>query len=139
VQDILNALTYLQTRYARVDLVGLGRAGLWSLLARGLAYGVRRTVVDVDQFGCDSDSEWADGLYIPLLRRAGDLRTAAALIAPGQLFVYNASASFPGPWFRDIYRAAGAENNVRVVPEALKDLEVVGYISGQVSGRDMAC
>src|SRR5262249_11086532 len=37
VQDILTAAAYLATRFATVDVVGVGDAGLWALLARAIA------------------------------------------------------------------------------------------------------
>ena len=118
VQDVLNALAHLQTRTHAVHLVGVEEAGLWCLLARGLAAGVATTVVDADQFQCEDDEAWLERLYIPQLRRAGDLRTAAALSAPGPLFIHNAAPGFPGDWFEDVYRAAGAADALHIQSEA---------------------
>ncbi len=131
VQDILSAVAYLENRYHAVHLVGLGKAGLWCLLARALALGVGRTVADVDVFPCDDDGVWADHLYIPLLRRAGDLRTAAALVVPGHLLIHNAAASFPRRWFRDAYGAAGARANLSVRSEKLEVAEILAYLAGE--------
>jgi hypothetical protein len=114
VQDILNGAAYLGTRTPTVHLIGAGRAGMWCLLARALAEGVAQTVVDADQFPCDDDGAWEGALYIPQLRRAGDLRTAAALAAPGGLTVHNAAPSFPTAWFEGVYRAASAPGALRV-------------------------
>ena len=41
IQDILTGIAYLHTRASAVHLVGVGLAGLWCLLARGLAGGLR--------------------------------------------------------------------------------------------------
>ncbi|MHB0878898.1 MAG: acetylxylan esterase [Anaerolineae bacterium] len=125
VQDILTAIAYLQTRAHTVHLAGMGDAGLWCLLARALAPAVATTVVDAAQFDCDDDAAWAERLYIPHIRRAGDLRTAVALVAPGKLLVLNAGASFPAQWFRQVYAAAGASDALRIEPDALNLREIV--------------
>ena len=79
VQDILTAIAYLKTHAPVVHLVGLGLAGLWALLARGLTSDVALTIADAARFDYDDDNQWVESLFIPHLRRAGDLRTAAAL------------------------------------------------------------
>ena len=107
IQDILTGIAYLQTHTYTVDLIGLERAGIWCLLARGLAHNVNRTVVDADQFDCDNDEVWVNELFIPHIRKAGDFYTSAALTSPGRLFIHNVSTSFPTDWFKDIYRIAG--------------------------------
>jgi hypothetical protein len=122
VQDILTALAYLRARAYTVPgaahaahLVGLAQAGLWCLLARALAGpAVGRTVVDASQFDCDDDDAWLGSLDLPLLRRAGDLRTAVALSAPGLLWVHNAAQSFPSAWCRQAYRAAGTPDALHI-------------------------
>ena len=117
VQDILNGLAYLLTRTYTAHLVGAGQAGLWCLLARGLARDVAQTVVDAAQFDVDDDRAWVEQLFVPQVRRAGDFRTAAALAAPGKLYIHNAHASFPAGWFRQVYEAAGAPNALHVQAE----------------------
>ena len=110
IQDILTALAYLGSRtdVTSVQLLGMGAAGLWCLFARALAPGVGRTVVDGNRFRASDDAHWAEHLFIPAIRAAGDLRSAAALIAPAPLFVHNAGTDFPVEEFRTFYRVAGA-------------------------------
>jgi dienelactone hydrolase len=117
IQDILNGIAYLQPRAWTVHLVGVGAAGLWCLLARGLARGVAVTVVDAAQFDCDDDLAWVEGLFIPQIRRAGDVRTAAALIAPGRLLIHNAAATFPATWCEQAYGVAGVPQALRIERE----------------------
>ena len=117
VQDILTAIAYLKTRASVVHLVGLGLAGLWTLLARGLTSDIALTIADAARFDYDDDNQWVESLFIPHLRRAGDFRTAAALAAPGRLFIHNLSASFPAGWFRSVYAAGGASEALRLQPE----------------------
>jgi len=107
IQDILTGIAYLQTYTYTVDLIGMERAGIWCLLARGLASNVNRTVIDADQFDCDNDDVWVKDLFIPHIRKAGDFYTSAILTVPEKLFIHNASANFPINWFKDAYRVAG--------------------------------
>jgi len=117
VQDILNALAYMLTRTYTVHLLGTGRAGLWCLLARGVAQHVAHTVVDAAQFDCEDDVAWVEHLFVPQVRRAGDFRTVAALAAPARLFIHNAAASFPAAWFRHVYAVAGSPEAVQIQAE----------------------
>jgi hypothetical protein len=102
VQDILTALAYLKglSGVTRVNLIGVGRAGGWCLLARGLADRIDRTCVDAAQFDITSDQAFLDHLFAPGLRRAGAVRTAALLAAPSPLLIHNTGGrSFTGEWF----------------------------------------
>jgi dienelactone hydrolase len=134
VQDVLTGLGALRARVDRrqaVHLVGLGQAGLWCLLARALAGAtVGRTVVDGALFACDDDGAWAGSLYLPLLRRAGDLRTAVALAAPGPLWVHNAAPDFPAAWCRQAFRAAGAADALHVRGKPADATAIAGWVAG---------
>ena len=116
VQDVLTALGYLRDRpdTTRVRLIGQGRAGLWCLFAAAVADsgGPRATCVDVAGFHFERD--WEETCPIPAIRAAGDVATAASLIAPARLAVHGAGAGhrFPASAIRRIYRSAGR-------PEAL--------------------
>ena len=116
IQDILTALAYLQRRedVTVCHLAGMGEAGLWCLFARALAPDVGRTIVDGNRFRASDDAHWAEHLFIPAVRAAGDLRTAAALIAPSPLYVHNAGNDFPADDFHSCYRAADACAELRI-------------------------
>ena len=73
-------------------LVADGDAGLAGLLAAAVVP-VTRAILDVGRFDLSSDAAFLDRLYIPGLRRAGDLRTAAAM-AQGILILHNAGDRF---------------------------------------------
>ena len=73
-------------------LVAEGDAALAGLLATAVAP-IRRAVLDVNGFDTSSDAAFLDRLYIPGLRRAGDLQTAAAM-AGDRLTVHNAGDTF---------------------------------------------
>ncbi|MGD8239236.1 MAG: acetylxylan esterase, partial [Armatimonadota bacterium] len=96
VQDIVTAVAYLRHRedVAEVNLVGLGEAGLWCLLARGLTDGVGRTAVDVVGLDTDDDAAWVEHLNVPGILRVGGLDGAMACGAPGELLIHNAGGKF---------------------------------------------
>ncbi len=112
VQDIVTAFAFLRPRFRQVHLVGLGSAGLWVLLARAVTEGTGKTVVDAAQFDASSDDAFAQRLFIPCLRRIGDVRTALALIAPTPLLVHNAHPNFPHDWALAAYQAANAQQRL---------------------------
>jgi dienelactone hydrolase len=113
VQDILTALAYLDSRadVGHVEVVGLEEAGLWCLLARALAPAVESCAVDVQKFKMDSDAEFVKRLCIPMLRRAGDIRTAVALAAPRRLLIHNTATAFSTAWITRLYSDIGAAGN----------------------------
>ena len=154
VQDILTALTYLNSRARNpqseirnpqstdarlqppasslqsVSLVGMDRAGLWVLLARALAPQdfAARTAADAWQFETENDAAYLEKLFIPLIRRAGDFRAATALIAPAPLLIHNAGTGFKVDWARDAYRAAGREAALAVKEAAAGEAEIAGWL-----------
>jgi len=72
--------------------VGVGDAALAGLLALGVET-ERRAILEVGDFDVSSDAALVDRLYMPGLRRAGDLSTAAAL-AGDRAVIHNAGARF---------------------------------------------
>lgn len=130
VQDILTAIAYLKGRNksARVNLVGIGKAGLWCMLARGLAAEIYPTVVDAAQFDNTSDEAFLRDLFVPGLRRAGDLRTAAALAAPSPLLIHNTSDQFQTRWIADVYQSLGAASKFQASKERLSDAQVTAWL-----------
>src|SRR3954464_7279319 len=76
-------------------LVADGDAALAALLASAVVP-IRLAVLDVAGFDTSSDQAFVDHLYMPGLRRAGDLQTAAAM-SRGELIVHNAGATFHVP------------------------------------------
>jgi hypothetical protein len=88
VADIVEALR------ATPDAVfiGVGDAALAGLLALGVET-ERRAILEVGDFDTSSDAALLERLYMPGLRRAGDLSTAAAL-AGDRAVIHNAGATF---------------------------------------------
>ena len=101
VYDVVTAVAVLRqlAGAAAVDLVGADAAGLWCLLARAVAgKSVRKLAADMNGFGWDRDEAYRDRLYIPGLRRLGDVSTALALAAPAPLLLHGTgddSAALP--------------------------------------------
>lgn len=73
-------------------LIADGDAGLAGLLAVAVVP-VTRAILDMGRFDLSSDAAFLDRLYIPGIRRAGDLRTAAAM-AQGSLVLHNVGTRF---------------------------------------------
>jgi hypothetical protein len=97
IQDVMTALAYLHSRRdltPNIDLVGLEDGGLWCLFGAALGDNARTTIIDANRFDVDDDKTWADKYYIPCIRSIGDVETAAALIAPRRLVVFNAPPSW---------------------------------------------
>ena len=130
VQDILTALAYLKTQAAlsTLNLVGLGEAGLWCLLASGFA-DVDRTVIDANQFDSDNDAGYLQNLPIPSIRRVGDFRTAGTLVAPRHLLIHNTSSTFQTDWIADVYRAVDAADRLWVEAGAVSDEDIAVWLT----------
>jgi dienelactone hydrolase len=88
VADIVDALR----ANPEAVLVAAGDNALTGLLALAVEPG-RRAVLDVGGFDATSDEAFVQRLYIPGLRRAGDLSTAAALAGTG-VVLHNAGERF---------------------------------------------
>ncbi len=73
-------------------LVASGDAALAGLLALAIVPG-RQAILDVGDFDTSSDAAFVERLYVPGLRRAGDLQTAAAM-AKGRIVVHDAGPAF---------------------------------------------
>ena len=125
IQDILTGIACLQTLTYTVDLIGLDQAGIWCLLARGMANNVNKTVVDANQINYGDDNVWLKELFIPHIRRAGDLKTAAALISPNKLYIHNASDRFPSEWFSDIYAVTRDSESLYIQADKMSDQAIL--------------
>ena len=130
VQDILTALRCFTGRgdVSEVNLIGIGEAGLWSLLAAGFT-DVKNVVIDAAEFDNNSDDAFLNTLPIPGIRRVGDFRTAGALLAPRSLIIHNTGSAFETAWFTEIYGNIGASQHLLVEKGTLSDAEIVGRVT----------
>ncbi len=74
-------------------IVARGDAALAAMLATAIVK-PSAAVLDVDRFDPSSDDGFLEHLYIPGIRRAGDIQTASRFF-PATTILHNASASFP--------------------------------------------
>jgi len=107
-----------------LDLVGLGEAGSWVLLGAATGAGAGLVTAELEKFSADTDQVYLDRLFVPLLRRAGDLKTAAVLLAPGQLTLHGLDEGPLKLWFQDVYGAAGAAGMLEFRSEPIHDQPV---------------
>lgn len=131
VQDILTAIVYLRARpdVTRINVVGVGDAGLWCLLACGLTERLGRVAVDTARFDSSSDQVFIDRLFCPCLRAAGDFATAAACIAPTALLIHNTGDKFATDGIRQVYKAEGATDKLRVSSDRKAPLGIAEWVS----------
>jgi hypothetical protein len=113
VADIVTALR----AHPGAALVASGDAALAGLLAAAVTP-VRLAVLDVGSFDPSSDADYLAHLYIPGLRRAGGLQTAAT-VAGKALLIHNAAGRF-------------SLDGVRVQPARLGADEIVAALRAGV-------
>jgi len=130
VQDILTGAAYLGALGAgdRIDVVGLGEAGLWCALAAPfLPDG--RIAIDLAGFDAGSDSDYLHRCPVPLIRQAGGLATAFELAAPRPLIAWNCVTVTPDS-ARRAYRAADAEGALALRTDRPGDAELAAWLIG---------
>lgn len=130
VQDIVTALHCFTGRgdVSEVNLIGIGEAGLWSLLAAGFT-DVKNVVIDAAAFDNNSDDAFLKTVPIPSIRRVGDFRTAGALIAPRSLIIHNTGDAFDTAWIAEVYGNIGASQQLLVEKDRMPDAEIVARVT----------
>jgi hypothetical protein len=103
-------------------LVADGADGPPALLVFAVV-GVPRAVIDVAQFDSNSDEAFLERLYIPGIRRAGDLQTALAL-TEGAVVIHNAGDRF-----------TFTRGGPRLEPRALTPEQIAAALAGDRAGR----
>jgi len=79
VQDILTAAAYLNDQVGRkLEVIGLGDAGIWCIFAAAIAPVPIDVVADLNGFG-GSDQDFRDRFFVPGIQRAGGLSAALRL------------------------------------------------------------
>ena len=130
VQDIVTTLRGFTGRgdVSEVNLIGIGEAGLWSLLAAGFTE-VKNVVVDAAEFGNSSDTAFLETLPIPSIRRVGDFQTAGTLVAPRPLIIHNTGDTFGTEWIAEVYGNIGASQHLLVEKERLPDEAIAAQVT----------
>ncbi len=132
VHDILTAVAWLKGQkggVTSIDLVGVGQAGPWVALARGLCGdAVRRTAVDANGFRFESVKEKNDEMMLPGGLKYSGLLTLAALAAPHEMLLYNTKGCGPGTFLTAAYEAAGHADRLQRREEAMEPTAVVDWL-----------
>jgi hypothetical protein len=129
--DVLTAVGFArgQKGVKKTHLLGRGKAGPWALLARGLAGdAVARTAADADQFRFEKVRAVSDEMMLPGALKYGGLPALAALAAPAELLVHNASGTGTGRGVKAAYKAAGAEEQFTHHGEKVEEAKVVAWL-----------
>ncbi len=118
VQAIIQAAKTVHERedVTAVDLRGLGAAGPLTLLARSQAPFVRNASVDFGGVAFESDDDFLDHASIPLVRKAGDFKTAAAAVAPAPLTLERLPDGELKSWIQALYQNLGAADMLTITP-----------------------
>ena len=115
-----------------MNLIGIGEAGLWSLLAAGFA-DVKNVIVDAAEFDLrydiDGNAVFLETLPIPNIRQVGDFRTAGTLIAPRPLTIHNTGEAFDTAWIAEVYGNIGVRQHLLVEKNRLSDAEIVAWVT----------
>jgi hypothetical protein len=82
VQDILTAMAFLRSKAAgRIELVGLGRAGIWCRFAAAVAPIEVTLATGLEEFR-GTDEDFLDRFNVPGIQAAGGWNAALSLTAP---------------------------------------------------------
>jgi hypothetical protein len=132
-QDILTAIAYLKGRNpdARLNVIGLGEAGLWALLARGVAPAIDGMAIDAAQFDSLSDESFTKSVAVPGIRRAGDFTTAATIAPLTPLLIHNTGNKFNTEKIEAVYRAFGKAENFKSQSTKLSDSELIVWLTSK--------
>ena len=121
VHDILAIVAFARGQGgdgARVNLLGVGEAGTWVLLAKAIAGdAVARTAVDHHAIDFAGAKTVFDDNFVPGASKYGGLATLGALAAPGEMLV-NDDGSADLTWVKAAYQTAGAGDKLRVEQSA---------------------
>ena len=130
VQDIVTTLRCFTGRgdVSEVYLIGIGEAGLWSLLAAGFT-DVKNVVIDAAAFDNNSDDAFLATLPIPNIRQVGDFRTAGTLVAPRSLTIHNTGSAFDTTRITEVYGNIGASELLHITKDRLPDAEIVARVT----------
>jgi dienelactone hydrolase len=81
VQDILTAAAFLKAQVGgKLEVIGLGDAGIWCVFAAAIAPVPIDVVADLNGFG-GSDQDFRDRFFVPGIQRAGGLSAALRLVS----------------------------------------------------------
>jgi dienelactone hydrolase len=131
VQEILTAIAYLKKRYsnARLSIVANGQAGMWAMLARGLAPRIDRMAVDAVKFDTSSDEDFLKYLPIPGIRRAGDFKTSVTISPLTPLFIHNTGDKFRTAAIAEVYSRFGRAADFKTQQTGITNASLVAWLT----------
>ncbi|MGC8846488.1 MAG: alpha/beta hydrolase family protein, partial [Candidatus Hydrogenedens sp.] len=103
IQDIITSLVWLSSRrdlQTPITLIGMGNAGVLSLLAGAICDIADPIFADMNELDINDDSVWEQHFYIPCIRSIGDIQNALWWIVPERncsVFNVNPNTSFYAP------------------------------------------
>jgi hypothetical protein len=131
MQDLATVVSWARAlpEIREVSLIGHGRFGPQTLLARPALEGIGRTAVDLHEFSeGDGSTPLPADADIPGLFQFGGLKAAAALTAPAPLWVFRPGSTFDKAWPTRAYALADASRLVRVDSERPSVAELARWI-----------
>jgi hypothetical protein len=131
VQDILTAAAFVRSRRDledKVDVIGIGDAGMWCLMAAAIDPGIDRIAIDANAFTNTDDAAWSERFYVPSLRSTGDLATIAAFVAPRPLFVHNTGTAFDSQPIVQAYKLT-KPNQLKVSDQAASSEQLIAMVN----------
>lgn len=120
MQDLATVIAWARSlpEIRAVNLVGHGRAGAQTLVARPRLEGIARTAVDLHDFSeGDGSGTWPADIDLPGLLQFGGLKAAAALCAPDPLWVMRPANSFERAWPEKAYALADTSQVLKIDAE----------------------
>jgi dienelactone hydrolase len=129
VQDLVTACAFAgsHSKGRRVVLCGMGRAGLWAILA---APASDTLVADCAQFDSTDDRNFlAQDLFSPGLRKLGAFEGIAAICATNPLLLHNTGEKFTTSFISKVYRGMHVPESYRQETIALSDEQIASWIS----------
>ena len=129
VQDLITAAAVARKELGAKQVVfaGVGRAGLWTLLAAPGADGVAAD--SVGESGNDDTALLAADVFTPGLKRMGAFAGVAAIAAPHPLLIYNAPALYAQPVLEAAYITAKATAQLQLKGQIMDPASVAAWIA----------
>ena len=115
VQDIMTALTYLQSRSGAgvVNLAGLEAAGVWTCFARALAGRGVNLAADLAQFRADDRSGIPGQVLRSGIAKGGRFYGRCRARYTRQTVPAQCGSGAPAEWFRQSAKAGGSAADIR--------------------------
>ncbi len=128
MQDLATVIAWarFQPEVREVSLIGQGPQ---ALIARPLLEGLARTAIDLYEFNDGDGSQPLPAeIDLPGLRQFGGLKAAAALTAPGPVWIFRADRAFDRTWAEKAYALADASHVLRIDDERPSAEEIARWI-----------